>query len=88
LLLRTILEKDVLLNLAHNVHQLVLRTRFFALTKFSMLNGSHMDAHRIYDLTVVHLFKCIFNLGPRAVDMLRALRYLNPVLLIVLLIYS
>jgi len=25
-----------------------------------------MDAHRIYDLTVVHLFKCIFNLGPRA----------------------
>ena len=53
-----------------------------------MLNGSHMDAHRIYDLTVVHLFKCIFNLGPRAVDMLRALRYLNPALLIVLLIYS
>jgi len=39
-----------------------------------------MDAHRIYDLTVVHLFKCIFNLGPRAVNMLRAPRYLNPAL--------
>jgi len=31
-----------------------------------MLNGSHMDVCRIHDLTVVHLFKCIFNLGPRA----------------------
>ena len=30
-----------------------------------------MDAHKIYDLlTVVHLFKCIFNLGPRAADTL------------------
>jgi len=28
-----------------------------------------MDAHRIYDLTVVHLFKCILNLGSRAVNM-------------------
>jgi len=27
-----------------------------------MPNSSHMDAHRIYDLTVFHLFKCIFNL--------------------------
>jgi len=26
------------------------------------------------------LFKCILNLGPRAVNMLRALRYLNPAL--------
>jgi len=26
-----------------------------------MHNGRHMDAHRIYDLTVVHLFKCIFD---------------------------
>jgi len=29
-----------------------------------------MDAHRIYDLTVAHLFKCIFKLWPRAVNML------------------
>jgi len=40
-----------------------------------------MDAHRIYDLTVIHFFKCIFNLGPRAINMLRAPRYLNPALL-------
>jgi len=32
-----------------------------------MPNGSHMDARRIYDLTVVHLFKYNFNLGPHAV---------------------
>jgi len=32
------------------------------------------------DLKVVHLFKCIFNLGSRAVNMLRVPRYLNPVL--------
>jgi len=51
-------------NLAHNVHQLLFSARFFALTQFTMLNGSHMDAHIIYDLTVVHLFKCILNLGP------------------------
>ena len=25
---------------------------------------SHMDAHIIYDLTLVHLLQCIFNLGP------------------------
>jgi len=31
-------------------------------------------------LIVVHLFKCIFNLGPRVVDMLQAPRYLNPAL--------
>jgi len=30
-----------------------------------------------YDLTVVRLFKCIFNLGSRAVDILQAPRYLN-----------
>jgi len=29
--------------------------------KFSMHNGSHMDVHRIYDLTVVHLFKRYFK---------------------------
>jgi len=45
-----------------------------------MLNGSHMDACRIYDLTVVHLFMCIFYLEPRSVNMLRAPRYLNPAL--------
>jgi len=45
-----------------------------------MLNGSHMDVYRIYDLTVVYLLKCIFNLGPRAVMMLQAPRYLNPAL--------
>jgi len=45
-----------------------------------MHNGADMDAHIFCDLTVVHLFKCIFNLGPRAVYMLRALRHLNLVL--------
>jgi len=45
-----------------------------------MLNDSHMDVHRICDLTVLHLFKCIFNVGPLAVIMLRAPRYLNPAL--------
>jgi len=39
-----------------------------------------MHAHKIYDLTVVHLFKCIFKLGPRSVNMLQAPRYLNPAL--------
>jgi len=48
-----------------HLKQLLFTTRFFALTKFSMLDGSHMDVHRICDLAVVHLFKCIFNLGPR-----------------------
>jgi len=47
-----------------------------------MPNGSHMDAHRIYDLTVVHLFKCIFYLWPRAVNTLQALRHLNPALVL------
>ena len=37
---------------------------FFVLTKFSKPNSSHKHAHRIYRLTVVHLFKCIFNLDP------------------------
>jgi len=32
-----------------------------------------MDAQRIYDLTVVHLFKRIINLGSGAVSMLQAL---------------
>jgi len=41
-----------------------------------------MDAHRIYDLTVVHLFKCIFDLRPRAINMLNAPRYRNAVLLL------
>jgi len=35
--------------------------------------------HTICNLKVVHLFKCIFNLGPHAV-MLRAPRHLNPAL--------
>jgi len=30
-----------------------------------MPNGSHMDAHKMHDLTVVHLFICIFNLRRR-----------------------
>jgi len=37
-----------------------------------------MHAHISYDLTAVHLFKCILNLGPRAVNMLRAQPFLNP----------
>jgi len=43
---------------SHNVHQLLFRTRLFALTKLSMLDyyGSHMHARSIYDLIVVHLF--------------------------------
>jgi len=48
------------------------KTRFFVFTKFSMPNGSHMDAHRIFDQTVVHLFKCILKLGPCADNMLQA----------------
>ena len=46
---------------AHNAHQLLFRTRFFVLPKFRMPNGSHVNAHRIYYLTVVHLFKCILS---------------------------
>jgi len=45
-----------------------------------MPNGSHMDAQKINDFTVVHLFMCIFNLGPHAVILLQAPRYLNPAL--------
>jgi len=46
-----------------------------------MLNdGSHMDTHIIYDLTVARLFTCIFNLGLRAVDMLQAPYHLNQAL--------
>jgi len=36
---------------------------FFVLTKFSVLNGSHMDVHRIYDLTLVR-FLTVFELRP------------------------
>jgi len=32
-------------------------------------------------LTFVHLLKCIFDLEPRAVNMLQAPRYLNPTLI-------
>jgi len=39
-----------------------------------------MDTHRIYDLIVVHLIKCICNSGPRAVNMPQAPRHLNLVL--------
>jgi len=60
-----------------NVQQLLFRTRFFIFTKFSMLDGSHLDAQR---KIVVHLFKCVLNLGPRAVNTLQALRCLNPAL--------
>jgi len=45
-----------------------------------MPNGSRMDARKMYDLTVGHLFMCIFNLGPHAVNLLQAPRYLNPAL--------
>jgi len=45
-----------------------------------MRNVNHMDVHKIYDLTVVRLFRCIFNLGPRAPNVLQAPRYLNPAL--------
>jgi len=51
------------LSIVHNLRQLLIRTRFFVFTKFSMHNGSHMDAHRIYDLTVVHRFKCFLTKG-------------------------
>jgi len=40
-------------NTCSKVHQLLFRIRFFVLVKFSVHTGSHMDAHRIYDLTVV-----------------------------------
>ena len=39
-----------------------------------------MVVQRIYDLIVVHLFKCIFHLGPCAVYMLQAQSRLNPAL--------
>jgi len=42
-----------------------------------MPDSSHMDVRIIFDLTVLHSFKCIFNLGPRDVNMLQAPRYLN-----------
>ena len=42
-----------------------------------MPKGSHMDARRICDLAVAHLFKYLFNLGPRRY-MLKAPLYLNP----------
>jgi len=45
-----------------------------------MPNSSHMDVHTIYDLTVVHLFKRIFNLESHAINTLQASRYLNPAL--------
>jgi len=61
----------------HNVRQLLFRNRVLVLTEFNMPIGGHMGTHKIYDLTVVHLFKCIFDLGPRAVNMLQAPRYLN-----------
>jgi len=48
--------------------------------KFSMHNVIHVDDYIIYDLIVVHLFKCIFNLGPSAVYILRAPHHLNPAL--------
>jgi len=54
---------------------------FFALTKLSMPDGTRVDARRIYDFKVVHLFKCSFNLGPRAVNIFQAPRYLNPALI-------
>jgi len=45
---------------ARNVHLLLFRTRFFVLTKFNVLNGSHVGVHRTYDLTAVH-FSSNFN---------------------------
>jgi len=39
-----------------------------------------MNAHRIYDITVVDFFKRIFNLGSRAANIRQAPRYLNPAL--------
>jgi len=35
---------------------------------------------KIYDVTVINLFKRIFNLGPRAVNTLQAPGHLNPAL--------
>jgi len=52
---------------AHDVHQFLFSTRFFVFTKFIILNGSHIDAHRIYDLTVAHFLKCVLNFGLSAV---------------------
>jgi len=62
---------------AHNVHQLLFRTKFLALTKFIMPNGSHMDAHKIYDLTVVF---CSAEFSTRGPALLQAPRSLNPAL--------
>jgi len=45
-----------------------------------MQNGRHMDVNRIYDLSVVHLFKCFLTYAP-ALFMLQAPHHLNPALL-------
>ena len=44
------------------------------LLKNPLPDGSHMDVHRIYDLTVVHLFKRILSLALHDVIMLQAPR--------------
>jgi len=49
-----------------------------------MPNGSHMDAHRTYDSTVVRLFKCIFILGPRAVNMIQDSHHLHLALITII----
>jgi len=41
-----------------------------------MPNDIHMDAHIIY----FHLFKCVYNLGPRAFNMLQVPPHLHPTL--------
>jgi len=66
--------------LVPNVHEVAISDQVFVFSNFSMRNVSRMDGHIIYYLTVVHLFKCIFNLGARAVHMLLAPRHLNPAL--------
>jgi len=41
---------------AHNVHLLLLRTMFFRLAKFSMLNVSNMDVPTLQDLTGAQVY--------------------------------
>jgi len=66
---------------AHNVHQLLFRTKVFVLTNsVCPMSVTWMPT----EFVIKQLFACsslLFNLGPRAVIMLQAPRYLNPSLL-------
>ena len=61
---------------SHNVHHLVLWPGFRTYEFQCLMIVTWMPT----EFMIQHLFKCIFKLGPRAVNMLRAPRCLNPAL--------